>query len=61
MAHECSECGRTCHCNGDIDDIFMGEDPNCNCAYSDWGCGSEIGDDEYDMWDEDDEDYLPVH
>jgi DnaJ-class molecular chaperone len=23
MAHECPECGLTCHCNGDIDDILL--------------------------------------
>ena len=26
MAHECPECGITCHCNGDIDD----------CVFSTW-------------------------
>jgi len=46
MAHECPECGMTCHCNGDIDDIFWGEDceQGCRCCedkYSD-------SDDEYD-------------
>lgn len=50
MAHECSECGMSCHCGGDIDDIFWGEDPNCKCAYSEWGCGKYDDED----WDEDD-------
>lgn len=50
MAHECPECGMSCHCNGDIDDIFWGEDPNCKCQYSEWGCGGEHDDDD---WDED--------
>jgi len=25
MAHECPECGLTCYCGGDIDDICWGE------------------------------------
>lgn len=23
MAHECPDCGQSCHCNGDIDDCFF--------------------------------------
>lgn len=50
MAHECSECGMSCHCNGDIDDINFGERFDCICSESDWGCGK------YDL-DEDEEGY----
>jgi hypothetical protein len=25
MSHECPDCGMTCHCGGDIDDICFGE------------------------------------
>lgn len=25
MAHECPDCGMTCHCNGDIDDCLLGD------------------------------------
>ncbi len=35
MAHECPECGMTCHCGGDIDDIvFSGtpEELSCTCC-----------------------------
>lgn len=49
MAHECTECGRTCHCNGDIDDINFGERYECDCAYSEWGCGLEMDDEDDDL------------
>lgn len=46
MAHTCPECGVTCHCGGDIDDIDFGEpDGYCSCCDHDddeeceW-CGS---------------------
>jgi len=26
MAHTCPECGETCYCNGDIDDILFDDD-----------------------------------
>ena len=29
MAHTCPECYQYCTCNGDIDDIDFGEDPEC--------------------------------
>lgn len=35
MAHSCPECGLTCHCNGDLDDLlFAGspEEENCTCC-----------------------------
>lgn len=33
MAHSCPECGMTCHCGGDIDDINFGEsDQYCSCC-----------------------------
>jgi len=47
MAHECEECGMTCHCGGDIDDIHWGTAVNCMCAYSEWGCG-KYDDDNFD-------------
>ena len=25
MAHECPECGITCHCGGDVDDLVLNE------------------------------------
>jgi hypothetical protein len=56
MAHTCPECGQTCFCNGDIDDINMGEDINCKhwrqCeGENDW-------DDDDDFYDDiDDEDH----
>lgn len=25
MAHECPDCDRVCHCNGDIEDCLMNE------------------------------------
>lgn len=50
MAHECDECGMTCHCGGDIDDIHWGVSVDCQCAYSSWGCGKYDDED----WDEDD-------
>lgn len=55
MAHECPECGMSCHCNGDIDDISFGEDPNCICSSSEWGCGKYDG--EEDEWDYDYEEW----
>lgn len=30
MAHSCPECGMTCYCNGDIDDILLDEDDAIN-------------------------------
>ena len=42
MAHECPDCGQVCHCNGDIDDIDFGEDPNCTCC-----CCKVCGGDEF--------------
>jgi len=32
MAHECPECGYTCHCGGDIDDVCWGEEVACICC-----------------------------
>lgn len=32
MAHECPKCGMKCHCNGDIDDLLIYDEPNCNCC-----------------------------
>ena len=34
MAHECPECGQTCHCNGDIDDCCNNfEEDVINCQH----------------------------
>lgn len=30
MAHSCPECGQTCYCGGDIDDINFGETSACD-------------------------------
>lgn len=30
MAHECPECGLTCHCDGDIDDVCWGIGETCS-------------------------------
>jgi hypothetical protein len=53
MAHTCPECGCLCFCNGDIDDIDMGEDINCKhwrqCEVDD------DDDDDFDYYDYDDE------
>ena len=36
MAHECQECGMTCHCGGDIDDIcFSGTTYEARCTHCD--------------------------
>lgn len=53
MAHECPSCYRDCHCGGDIDNINFGVGWDCDCAYSEWGCGSEL-DDEDDDYEYDD-------
>lgn len=49
MAHDCPECGQQCYCNGDIDDINMGECDECICCMN----KEHDDDDEY----EDDEDW----
>lgn len=40
MAHECPDCGLTCHCGGDIDDLRLNHDRYVNqcshCDKSDW-------------------------
>lgn len=33
MAHECPDCGVTCHCGGDIDDINFGEGEACEHCF----------------------------
>lgn len=47
MAHECPACGKTCYCNGDIDDCFLDgseEEEDCVCCDEnpdeddDWEC-----------------------
>lgn len=49
MAHTCPDCGMTCHCHGDIDDIDFGEpDFACDCCH-------EEDDEEY--YEEDDEEW----
>ena len=49
MAHECPECGLTCHCGGDIDDLRLPDKAaetacthcvckTCKREYSDCSC-----------------------
>lgn len=55
MAHECPECGHTCHCGGDIDDLTLPLEAGtvCTCCAEelkmwvsqDWG----PNDPEYDQ------------
>lgn len=35
MAHTCPDCGCSCHCRGDIDDIDFGEAMDCTCCLFD--------------------------
>jgi hypothetical protein len=32
MAHTCPDCGCTCHCHGDIDDIILDNDEDISCC-----------------------------
>lgn len=42
MAHECPECGRGCHCNGDIDDCFFEQSEEAlSCHHCPDICGPE--------------------
>ena len=48
MAHECPDCGYTCHCNGDIDDLLLNdEDDIIHCDH----CLDDIDneEDDYDL------------
>jgi hypothetical protein len=36
MAHECPDCYVQCYCNGDIDDINFGEDPDSKHELAGW-------------------------
>lgn len=53
MAHSCPECGQTCYCGGDIDDIcFENTKEERNCRH--WKeCANDDPDDNYPV--EDDE------
>ena len=33
MAHSCPECGETCYCGGDIDDICMDWEDDVPCSH----------------------------
>lgn len=46
MAHTCPNCGCTCHCRGDIDDINFGERLDCDC------CKEKMGDFDCDELDD---------
>jgi hypothetical protein len=51
MAHECPECGYTCHCRGDIDDLVLEPSLPCTC------CLDKYDDEEHEylsMWGGDD-------
>jgi hypothetical protein len=59
--HSCPECGSACHCNGDIDDIDVGDEEaedNCTCCAE--GVFQEDDDDDYDPWADDPDEYEPV-
>jgi hypothetical protein len=32
MAHSCPDCGSTCYCNGDIDDLLLDDDDDVNAC-----------------------------
>lgn len=53
MGHTCPRCNQYCTCNGDIDDIYFGEDYNCTKDHD--GCMCDE-DEEWDgdIWDGDD-------
>jgi len=52
MTHQCPDCGLTCHCGGDIDDLLLDLDKYVN------GCTHCAGDDsEPDFYDYDDSEY----
>ena len=58
--HSCPECGMTCHCGGDIDDLHWGEKWSCICQNT---CGSYIHEDDDDYgycWDDETEYTGPV-
>lgn len=49
MAHECPECGLSCHCGGDIDDMLLNNDRYVHgCSH----CWNE--DEPYDLTDDED-------
>ena len=58
MAHTCPDCGLTCHCGGDIDDIDFGDDSEeaIACTHCDCPICRKPGDlcdcDPYDFEDE---------
>lgn len=33
MAHECTDCGMICHCNGDIDDLVLDDSAQDHCRH----------------------------
>jgi len=42
LAHTCPVCGMICHCNGDIDNIDLGEFyPECTCCENEEDCHEE--------------------
>lgn len=46
MAHTCPECGLTCHCNGDIDDLLFDEETFCLHCDRDYDYGEDDEDDD---------------
>ena len=50
MAHDCPECGMSCYCNGDIDDINFGERWDCKCALTNQNCCGYEDYEEEDDW-----------
>lgn len=56
MAHTCPECGQSCHCQFDIDDIIFGDRWDCICCMN----KEEDSDDWEDVDDELDEEVEEV-
>jgi len=50
MAHTCPECGQTCHCGGDIDDLILDFDEDVI------GCTHCSDEDMEEYWDDMEED-----
>jgi len=52
MAHECPECGCTCHCGGDIDDICLPNrhyEARCTCCPYPFD-EEDNSEDDYERW-----------
>ncbi len=48
MGHTCGHCGQACYCNGDIEDMLMGEPYDCiHCE--DWETDEWADDDDFEF------------